>query len=375
MVSLVFAMSQAMLSVQFEKQFHSPDSPAFRLQVNEQLFPGFTVLFGPSGAGKSTILDCISGLQTPDSGIISIGKQIFFASKSKISLPPQRRHIAYVFQSLALFPHLTVQENISYGLFASDPAQRRDRVERAMHAFHVVELRRRKPRELSGGEKQRAALARSLATDPQILLLDEPLTGLDARLRAAILQDLREWNDTKRIPILYVTHNREEVDAIGERVVTLDQGSVLSRGNPREVLDTPHTPAIAQAAGFENILSATVEELRPSDGIMRVVLPPSNCELEVPLGAAKVGEQIKVAIRAGDILLATEQPRFLSARNILPGTVESLEARGALVIANLFVGVRFEVHVTPGAVRSLALQPGMLVWLILKTHSCHLVSA
>ncbi|HEY4979893.1 MAG TPA: TOBE domain-containing protein, partial [Candidatus Acidoferrum sp.] len=120
---------------------------------------------------------------------------------------------------------------------------------------------------------------------------------------------------------------------------------------------------------------ATVEELRPSDGIMRVVLPPSNCELEVPLGAAKVGDQIKVAIRAGDILLATEQPRFLSARNILPGTVESLEARGALVVANLFVGVRFEVHVTPGAVRSLALQPGMLVWLILKTHSCHVVSA
>jgi molybdate transport system ATP-binding protein len=375
MVPLAFAMSEATLSVEFEKQFDSPDSPAFRLQVNEQFLPGFTVLFGPSGAGKSTILDCISGLQTPDSGIISIGEQIFFASKSKIILPPQRRRIAYVFQSLALFPHLNVQENISYGLFASDPAQRRDRVERAMHAFHIVELRRRKPRELSGGEKQRVALARSLATDPQILLLDEPLTGLDARLRAAILQDLREWNDSRRIPILYVTHNREEVDAIGECVITLDQGCVLSRGNAREVLDTPHTPAIAQAAGFENILSATVEELRPSDGIMRVVLPPSNCELEVPLGAGKVGDQIKVAIRAGDILLATEHPRFLSARNILPGTVESLEVRGALVVANLFVGVRFEVHVTPGAVRSLALQPGMLVWLILKTHSCHVVSA
>ncbi len=367
-------MSQSVLSVQIEKRFHSPDSPDFHLQVNEQFCPGFTVLFGPSGAGKSTILDCIAGLQAPDSGLISSGDQIFFESKNKILLPPQRRRIAYVFQSLALFPHLTVQENISYGLFAVEPEQRRDRVERAMHAFHIMELRCRKPRELSGGEKQRVALARSLATDPQILLLDEPLTGLDARLRAAILQDLREWNDTRRIPILYVTHNREEVDAIGERLVTLDQGCVRSRGNPREVLGAPHTPAIAQAAGFENILSATVEELRPSDGVMRVVLPPSNCELEVPLGAAKVGDQIKVAIRAGDILLATEHPRFLSARNILPGTVESLEPRGTLVVANLFVGVRFEVHVTPGAVRSLDLRPGMLVWLILKTHSCRVLS-
>lgn len=367
-------MNSPVLAVQIQKRFHSRDSTGFTLQINEHFEPGFTVLFGPSGAGKSTILDCIAGLQAPDSGRISLAGNVFFDSAKKIILPPQRRGIAYVFQSLALFPHLTVQENISYGLFATDPLQNRERVARAMSAFRIVELRHRKPRSLSGGEKQRVALARSLATDPGVLLLDEPLTGLDAKLRAAILQDLREWNATKRIPILYVTHNREEVDAIGEGVVAIDRGCVMDRGNPRDVLDAPQTTAIAQAASFENILPAIVQELRHPDGVMRVVLTPSPCDLEVPLGVASVGDKVRIAIRAGDILLATEQPYSISARNILPGVIQSLEARGSVMVAQVNVGVNFVVRLTPGAVRSLALRQGVRVWLVLKTHSCHVVS-
>ncbi len=174
-------------------------------------------------------------------------------SPKKLTCLQQHRHVAYVFQSLALFPHLTVEENIAYGLFACGPAERQERTDRAMQAFHIAQFRQRKPRELSGGEKQRVALARSLATDPHVLLLDEPLSGLDAGLRSAILQDLREWNEARQIPILYVTHNREEVDAIGERVVTLDQGRIISQGSSREVLEAPKSLAIAQVAGFENI--------------------------------------------------------------------------------------------------------------------------
>jgi molybdate transport system ATP-binding protein len=367
-------MNPPVLKVQIEKKFHGKDSPGFHLQIEQDFASGFTVLFGPSGAGKSTILDCIAGLQIPDTGRISLAEKVFFDAAAHIELPPQHRQVAYVFQSLALFPHLSVEQNIAYGLFSCGPAERQERIERAMQAFHIAEFRQRKPRELSGGEKQRVALARSLATDPQALLLDEPLTGLDARLRASILQDLRAWNEARQIPILYVTHNREEVDAVGERVVTLDQGRVVSRGRSHEVLDAPKSVAIAQVAGFENILPAIVEELRPSDGIMRVVLPPSAVDLEIPLGAAQPGDKLKVAIRAGDILLATEHPRFISARNILPGAIESMETRGTMVALQIRAGVRFEVHVTPGAVRSLALQTGMLVWLIVKTHSCHVVS-
>jgi molybdate transport system ATP-binding protein len=362
-----------MLSVEIGKQFGSPGSSNFQLQINDEFPSGFTVLFGPSGAGKSTILDCIAGLQLPDIGRITLGDELFFDGVQKIVMPPQRRRIAYVFQSLALFPHLSVEENVSYGISPGTGEECQLAIERALNAFHIAELRRRKPRELSGGEQQRVALARSLATVPRLLLLDEPLTGLDAGLRSTILQDLREWNASRQIPILYVTHNREELDAIGERVIVLERGKVVGRGVPSAVLDSPVKLAIAQATGFENLLSATVVKSRPEDGVMDVMLFPSDKRLEVPLAHRQSGDQVRVAIRAGDILVAMEIPRSISARNILPGSVESLGARGTLVALQVNAGVRFVVHITPAAVRDLSILPGTQVWLIVKTHSCHVV--
>lgn len=368
-------MSAALvLSVKIDKRFRTQGAAEFRLQIDQEFRPGFTILFGPSGAGKSAFLDCIAGLQTPDAGRISLADQVFFDSEAGTILPPQRRRTAYVFQSLALFPHLTVEQNVAYGLFEMNPADRADRIGRVFDAFHIAPLRHRKTRELSGGEKQRVALARSLATNPQLLLLDEPLTGLDARLRAAILLDLREWYAARQIPILYVTHNREELDAIGEQVIAMADGKVTGVGNVREVLEAPKSVAIAQASGFENLLNGTVEELRFADGVMRVALVPSASTLEIPLAGVHKGDRVQIAIRAGDILLATEPPRSLSARNVLAGTVDSVQTRGTLVVLQIQAGVRFVVHVTPGAVRSLGLQAGLPVWLILKTHSCHVVA-
>ena len=363
-----------MLQVHIHKTFPSADASPFSLRIAEEFSPGFTVLFGPSGAGKSTLLDCIAGLMRPDDGRIKLAEEIFFDAAKKISLAPQRRGIGYVFQSLALFPHLTVEENVAYGLAGTAGLQRRERIERGLESFHIQSLRNRKSRELSGGEKQRVALARSIVTNPRLLLLDEPLTGLDAGLRLAILADLRAWNAANRVPILYVTHNREEVDAIGERVVAMIDGHVRETGAPRSVLDAPRAVALAQAAGFENLLRGCVLDLRPADGVMRVALESDHCELEIPLSAAEPGEQVQVAIRAGDILLATAQPRSLSARNILRGVVDSMEVRGTLVVVAVNAGARFTVHVTPGAVRSLHLAPGLPVWLVLKTHSCHVVT-
>ena len=362
-----------MLFVDIRKRFRAAGSPAFLLEVRETFAPGFTVLFGPSGAGKSTLLDCIAGLLRPDAGVIKWNDDYFFDSARRFSLPAQLRRTAYVFQSLALFPHLSVEENVAYGLSELPLTERQERVERILPAFHIEGLRRRKPGELSGGEKQRAALARSLVTQPQLLLLDEPLTGLDAALRQSILQDLRAWNAANRIPVLYVTHNRDEVDAIGERVVALIDGRVQESGVPRAVLDAPRSIALAQAAGFENLLNGQVVAQRPADGVMRVALGSANCELEIPLGTAAPGTPVQVAIHAGDILLATEAPRALSARNVLPGTLEELEPRGSLVVARVNAGARFIVHLTPGAVRTLQLVPGLRVWLVLKTHSCHVV--
>ncbi len=362
-----------MLNVQIRKQFRSNGVQPFVLDVSATYAPGFTVLFGPSGAGKSTLLDCIAGLQRPDSGEIRLGEKVFFDATGNHSLPPQRRELAYVFQSLALFPHLSVEQNIRYGLDKLAASEQSELAHNIAKSFRIEDRLSRRPGELSGGEKQRVALARALVTRPRVLLLDEPLTGLDSALRRSILEDLHAWNEANRIPILYVTHNREEVDAIGERVVTLANGRILESGAPRAVLDAPRSVELAHAAGFENILPAVVVEHRPADGVMRVSLDHAACELEIPLGDAEPGSEVRVAIRAGDILVATEPPHFLSARNILPGTIESVETRGTMVALRVKTGSIFHVHVTPGAVRTLDLCAGLLVWLVIKTHSCRLV--
>jgi molybdate transport system ATP-binding protein len=362
------------LAARIRKARRNGGAPSFLLDVSIEAPQGITILFGPSGAGKSTLLDCIAGLTRPEEGRIEVGGDVLFDSSRGIHLAAQKRRIAYVFQTLALFPHLSVEENVAYGLNNLEQEKRQERVGEILAAFRVEKLRKQKPGEISGGEKQRVALARSLVTEPSLLLLDEPLTGLDAELKAAIVDDLRAWNTAKRIPILYVTHSRDEVDALGERVLAMENGHIVSAGAPMEVLDAPRRKKLAQAAGFENLLNGVVLDLRETDGVMRVRLEESACEIEVPLGYAVAGDRVKVAIRAGDILLAVERPIGLSARNIMEGRIVSLEQRGTLLIARVDCGALFVVHVTPGAVRALGLAAGRRVWLVLKTHSCHLVA-
>jgi molybdate transport system ATP-binding protein len=373
LVIVVGEVGTAPLSLRVLVERRAAIAPSFVLDVSLQIPSGITILFGASGAGKSTLLDCIAGLLHPDAGHIKSGDDILFDSMSRVDVPPQRRRMAYVFQSLALFPHLTVEENVAYGLPHLPAEQRLERIAEILQAFRVENLRARKPGEISGGEKQRVALARSLVTLPRVLLLDEPLTGLDAELKALIVDDLRAWNAARKIPILYVTHKRDEVDALGERVVVLDCGCVVSEGLPHEVLDAPRRKKLAQAAGFENVLDARVVDLRETDGVMRVRVANTASEIEVPLGYAIPNESIQVAIRAGDILLATQHPAGLSARNILAGRIVSLQQRGTIVVALVEAGAIFTVHLTPGAVRSLELAAGKPVWIVLKTHSCHLV--
>ncbi len=366
-------VSAAMLIARIRKERRRGPVSSFVLDVSVEVPPGITILFGASGAGKSTLLDCIAGLARPDEGQIASDGDVLFDSAARIDVPTPKRRIAYVLQTLALFPHLTAEENVAYGLEDLPQKEKRERVEAILKGFRVEKLRNQKPGEISGGERQRIALARSLVTEPRILLLDEPLTGLDAELKASIVDDLRAWNTAKGIPILNVTHSRDEVEALGERVIALDNGRVVSAGAPMDVLNAPRRKKLAQAAGFENLLAATVLDLREADGVMRVRLAESACEIEVPLGYAATGSRVQVAVRAGDILLATERPHGLSARNVLEGRILSLEQRGTMVVARVDCGVTFIVHITPGAVRALELSAGHRVWLVLKTHSCHLV--
>ena len=160
---------------------HLSDGHTFKLEVGFTAGPGISILFGASGAGKTTILDCIAGLVVPDSGRIAVGGQTLLDSDLQVNLAAHRRKIGYVLQDLALFPHLTTEQNICYGLSKLTAAERRDRSQAILQSFHITHLRKRKPREISGGERQRVALARTLVTDPCVLLLDEPLAALDSR--------------------------------------------------------------------------------------------------------------------------------------------------------------------------------------------------
>ena len=358
----------------------------FVLDVDFCAAPGFTIVFGASGAGKTTLLDCIAGLidrngnrkgREPDSGRIAIGDQVLFDATARIRLPVEKRNIGYVFQDLALFPHLTVEQNVEYGLSHLPRAERTRRTDAILAAFRVPHLARTRPGNISGGEGQRIALARALVTDPVVLLLDEPLAALDVATKARIIDDLHAWNEAHRIPILYVTHSREEVFALGETVLVLDHGRILAQGTPHEVLSAPQQETGAQLAGFENIFDARVESVHEDRGTMTCRLlgsqPAGEVLLETPLIRAEAGSFLRVGIRAGDILLAIKEPAGLSARNVIAGRLLSLDRRDMMISARVNCGVEMEVHLTLAARDALQLAKDRDVWLVIKTHSCHLM--
>jgi len=365
---------RVLLRARFEKQFRASHSH-FLLDVDVEVPPGFTILFGASGAGKTTVLDCLAGLSTPDSGTISLGHRILFEASSATNVGTADRRVGYVLQTLALFPHMTVEGNVAYGIAHLPHDQRSGRVASLLGTFRIPHLAARKPRSISGGESQRVAIARTLVTDPGFLLMDEPLAALDAPTKARIIDDLREWNRTHCIPILYVTHNRDEVFALGERVIVLDNGRVLAQGTPHEVLNAPYLETVAQLAGFENIFDVVVEAIRPVRGTMTCRIPgdAGGVVLETPLVRGGVGSTLRVGIRAGDILLSISPPTGLSARNVIPGRIQSMEQRDVIVSALVKCRVPVEVHLTMAARDSLSLVPGKEVWLVIKTHSCHLM--
>jgi molybdate transport system ATP-binding protein len=348
-------------------------SENFLLDAAFDVPAGFTMLLGPSGAGKTTLLNCVAGLMRPDIGRIGLAARTLFDSESKIDVPVRKRRLGYLFQTLALFPHLTVAQNVEYGISNLPVALRHSRTMTLLESFRVAHLLDRKPAEISGGERQRVALARSLVTDPAALLLDEPLAALDNSTRTKILEDLRAWNAERSMPVLYVTHSPEEAFAVGERVVILESGRVLDHGLPQEVLVKPRHQTVAQLVGFENVFEAVVESTAESQGTMRCRLDGSGVELETPLIRAEAGLQVRVAIRAGDIIVAAERPQGLSARNVFQGRLAALAREGATVVLRIDAGVTFEVHVTPGACAELGLAPGRPVWLIIKTYSCSLL--
>lgn len=198
----------------------------FDLDIELEAPPGVTVLFGPSGAGKSRTLACIAGLTRPDQGRITVGEDVWFDSASREERPIHLRRVAFVFQSLALFPHMTAEENVAYGIREGSKAERRERAREMLARMRVPHLAERKPRTFSGGEAQRVALARAFAMTPRVLLLDEPFSALDAGVKRDLLGEVKEHVAKANVPAILVTHDTTEARTLGERVLFIEKGRI-----------------------------------------------------------------------------------------------------------------------------------------------------
>ena len=361
------------LSVDIKKRLGRADG--FLLDVGFAAHPGVTILFGASGSGKTTTLKSVAGLLRPDAGHISIGEQVLFDSVRAIDLPIRRRGVGYVFQNLALFPHLSARENVEFGMTSLGKRERRDRAIELLRAFQVAHTAERQPRQISGGEAQRVAFARALASRPRILLLDEPLSAIDEATKLGIISDLKALNRELRLPVIYVTHSREEAITLGERVIVFERGRIVAAGEPLEVFSAPIRASVARLTGVENIFSGRVIARHQTAGTMTVEITDASgaCQVEVPFGRESVGEQVKVAVPSGDILLALDEPQGTSARNRLRGRITLIEDKGARTVAGITSGVLWRASLTRQAAGELDLHPGKEIWLAFKTHSCYLL--
>ncbi|MBI1729988.1 molybdenum ABC transporter ATP-binding protein [Candidatus Acetothermia bacterium] len=363
-----------MLTAQISIKRTTRDSEPFQIEVSIQARQGITTLFGPSGSGKSSILQAIAGLLKPDAGHIEVDNQIFFDSTKQIDLPLRDRCVGYLFQDLALFPHLSIEANVAYGLHSLNKKEKHEKALQILESFGLQAMASRKPKQLSGGQQQRVALARALVINPRILLLDEPLSALDSATKRDLMAEIKRVAQNLSIPILYVTHSRDEVLALAHHVIALDRGRVIAEGEPLQVLENASNPTIARLTGVENLFVGKIMDKHLERGTMTFQIDKTL--LEIPLTDQAVGEVIQVAIRAGDILLSLAEPKGLSARNRIVGKVLEVNPHehNQLVRVESSPGVVFSVLITSSAQHELNVHPGKNIWLLIKTHACHILA-
>lgn len=295
-----------MIRAGISKQFPpGEESAGFRLDVQFEAAAGVTVLYGPSGSGKTLTLDAIAGFVAPDTGRIMLGDRILFDSGAGVHLRPQDRTCGYVFQNYALFPHMSIRENLAFAAYELPRLERHRRIADLLDRFKLADLAGRYPRELSGGQKQRASIARALIAEPGALLLDEPGRGLDAVLRNDLYSLILEMKASLKIPMLLVTHDLEECLALADNVLIYDAGKIVHRGPPVELLRNPGTAAVARLLGDFNLYDAEVIALDPARQTSRVRMLGQDLDGPHLRGCFK-GDRITLCSRPEELKLAAK---------------------------------------------------------------------
>jgi molybdate transport system ATP-binding protein len=337
----------------------------FTLEVEARFTSASVAVMGRSGSGKTSLLESLAGLRRGARGRLVVGERVLLDSASGVDMPPEQRRMGYVPQDSLLFPHLTARENVRFGVRKGRPS----RVDEAVALLELEPLLHRYPATLSGGERQRVALARALATDPALLLLDEPLAALDVALKERVLPYLLRIRDEARVPLLYVTHQLGEARVLAQEALLLEQGRVRAVGPADSVLGGA-TRGVLGMEAEENILEGTLE--RPAEGGVRLRVA-EGLGLWVPDGPElAAGARAAYAVLAEDILLSVGPLAGISARNVWEGAVRRTEEAGVgdRVLIVEVAGVPLAVRVTDASVRELGVASGSRVFLAVKTSAC-----
>ena len=362
------------VEVEIEKEFYGRklrkkkgEKPSFSMHCSFDADSEFAVLFGCSGSGKTTALRCIAGLENPDAGTIRINDTLYFDSKKKINLPPQKRKIGYMFQENALFPHMNVRQNIEFGLKGLSSKEKNDQVNEMLGLVGIEELEFAYPDELSGGQKQKVALARALAPNPEVLLLDEPFSALDTVVRLKLRKELRTIQKKLGIPVIFITHDPVEAFTMADRMAVFDNGRVQQLGSPEEVFYHPKTRYVAELVGFSNLFDDAVVEGH-GQGDECTFLWSLGTEITAPYIRRMAGDRVSWGIRPENIELVNNgndgsppSIRKEDSKNLLDGVVRNFVNKGTSWIMSLKLkdsGAVLNVEVTNHTFDSLKLGSG-----------------
>jgi ABC-type sulfate/molybdate transport systems ATPase subunit len=296
-----------MLRAKLKKTFpRRNDSAGFALDVEFQAAAGVTVLFGPSGAGKTLVLDAIAGFVRPEEGRILLDDDLLFDGATGVHLPPQARQCGYVFQNYALFPHMTLRENLMFAAERRPRLERHRRVNEMLETFRLADAAGRKPHEVSGGQRQRCSIARALIVGPKVLLLDEPAQGLDAPLRAELYGVLRQVREEFNTPVVLVTHDLDECFELGEEMLILREGKIVQSGAPRKILDQPASVDVARLLGAYNLIPCEIRALDPGRNTSKIQM--GEAELDGPYFPGRFkGDRVTLCVRPQEL---TVTPRL-----------------------------------------------------------------
>ncbi len=320
----------------------------------------FFVILGPTGAGKTLILETIAGFYSPDSG------KIFLRGEDSGEELPEHRRIGFVYQDYALFPHMTVEENIRFGLeMKKIPVdETKEMVDSSVNLLDIRDLMNRYPKTLSGGEQQRVAIARALVIEPDILLLDEPLSALDANTRTSIRQELKRIHEVKRITTIYVTHDQNEALLLADKIAIIMNGEVAQFGPSEEVFNSPNSLTVAQFLGVENISKGKV--MNYSEGVAFVQID----DYLVKVASEVEKGEVFVFIKPEDIILS-EEPLESSARNVLKSRITEVINMGKLYEVKVDLGLRSII--TKQSVEKMCLVEGKTIYLNFKASAVHII--